>query len=244
LLLTPRRRTDWLVPAAILATGLFFLWKFAWGIATPADFVARGFAERTALTALLTGGAALAATRGLPTLARALLALVAARLVLYDLLIFNPAFTEQRVGGLPLLNLLPFAYGIPAAALLWLAPRLLPAHLARAARALAVVAIVALAALLVRQAFTGSILTGPVSTAESWAYSAAGLVLALALLAWGTRAHDRDLRLASLALTVATTAKVFLVDAAALDGLWRIASFVGAGLSLIGIGAFYARRLK
>lgn len=38
--------------------------------------------------------------------------------------------------------------------------------------------------------------------------------------------------------------KVFMVDAAGLEGLARITSFVALGFSLIGIGWFYARQLR
>ncbi|NCQ63311.1 MAG: DUF2339 domain-containing protein, partial [Alphaproteobacteria bacterium] len=39
-------------------------------------------------------------------------------------------------------------------------------------------------------------------------------------------------------------AKVFLVDAAGLDGLLRVASFLALGFSLIGIGWIYSRLLR
>ena len=53
----------------------------------------------------------------------------------------------------------------------------------------------------------------------------------------------RSLRLAALALVGLAAAKVFLVDMAGLDGLWRVLSFLGLGVSLIGLGAFYRRFL-
>ncbi len=37
--------------------------------------------------------------------------------------------------------------------------------------------------------------------------------------------------------------KVFLIDAAGLDGLLRIASFTALGFRLIGIGWFYSKQL-
>jgi uncharacterized membrane protein len=40
-----------------------------------------------------------------------------------------------------------------------------------------------------------------------------------------------------------TVSKVFLVDASDLTGLYRVASFLGLGLSLIGIGYLYQRLL-
>ena len=42
---------------------------------------------------------------------------------------------------------------------------------------------------------------------------------------------------------LAAVGKVFIHDAAGLDGLARIASFVALGLSLIGVGWLYAKYL-
>jgi uncharacterized membrane protein len=57
-----------------------------------------------------------------------------------------------------------------------------------------------------------------------------------------TGAHD--LRIAGLALLTLVTFKVFLIDAAALEGILRILSFLGLGLALIAIGWAYGKVLK
>ena len=49
------------------------------------------------------------------------------------------------------------------------------------------------------------------------------------------------LRYASLALTLLTVTKVFLLDAGSLTGLYRVFSFLGLGLSLLAISYFYSR---
>ena len=51
----------------------------------------------------------------------------------------------------------------------------------------------------------------------------------------------RALRLAALAVIAVVVAKVFLLDMSNLDGLWRVLSFLGLGLSLIGLGAVFRR---
>lgn len=73
--------------------------------------------------------------------------------------------------------------------------------------------------------------------------SAAWLVGAVAMLVAGVRLPDDALRLGGLALLTATTIKVFGVDAAALEGVLRILSFLGLGVALIGIGMLYGRVL-
>ena len=86
-------------------------------------------------------------------------------------------------------------------------------------------------------------LDGPgLTSAESYGYSLAGLLLSVALLLGGIRLADKALRLAGLVLLTAITLKVFLFDASALEGLLRILSFLGLG-ALIGIGKLYTKVL-
>ncbi len=74
--------------------------------------------------------------------------------------------------------------------------------------------------------------------------SAVWLVLSLGLLVAGVRIPDKALRLAGLILLTATVLRVFLIDAAALQGILRILSFVGLGLALIGVGTLYGTVLR
>ena len=92
-----------------------------------------------------------------------------------------------------------------------------------------------------RQVTHGTLLTGGIGRTENWLYSAAFLGLALVWLGHGIRAGLADLRIAGLALLTAVTLKVFLIDAAALEGILRILSFLGLGFALIGIGWAYGR---
>jgi uncharacterized membrane protein len=47
--------------------------------------------------------------------------------------------------------------------------------------------------------------------------------------------------MAALGLMLITVGKVFLIDAAELAGLWRVFSFLGLGLCLIGLSWFTTR---
>jgi uncharacterized membrane protein len=49
------------------------------------------------------------------------------------------------------------------------------------------------------------------------------------------------LRLAALAVVGLVCAKVFLIDMSGLTGLWRVLSFLGLGLALIGLGVVHRR---
>jgi uncharacterized membrane protein len=81
----------------------------------------------------------------------------------------------------------------------------------------------------------------PVTDAELWAWSGAWLAYGAALMAAGIRLGAKPLRLAALAIIGLTAAKVFLVDMSGLEGLWRVVSFLGLGLTLISLGAVYRR---
>ena len=81
----------------------------------------------------------------------------------------------------------------------------------------------------------------PTLDAELWSVSGAWLGLAVVLLGAGTAMRWRSVRLAGLATVVLVVAKVFAIDMAGLDGLWRVLSFAGLGLSLIALAAFYRR---
>ena len=157
----------------------------------------------------------------------------------------NPIFTQEPVGSVPVFNLLLLAYAAPAA-LLFLVARAAERHGPRlAAPALRILAFVLLWAWLTletRHAFQGSVMQeSHLSDLEYYAYSMAWLAYAGALLALGIRFGSRTLRYASLAVLMATVAKVFIGDMAGLAGLYRVASFLLLGLSLVGIGWLYQR---
>jgi len=82
---------------------------------------------------------------------------------------------------------------------------------------------------------------GPIRGAELWSYSGVWLLYGIALLSAGITLGARHARLAGLAMFALVTLKVFLWDMGGLDGLWRVVSFLGLGLSLIGLGAIYRR---
>lgn len=173
----------------------------------------------------------------------------------FAMVALNPALTDADVGRSPVLNALLPAYAVPAllAALALrhaplAGPRAGPAARPAARPVLAAYAGIAAFAwvtLEVRQAFhpgrLSVIFNGPTTDAEAWAYSGAWLLLGAGLMAAALRTGRRSLRLAALALVGLATAKVFLLDMAELTGLWRVLSFLGLGLSLIGLGAFYRR---
>jgi uncharacterized membrane protein len=243
------------IAGIFLAGAAYIVFKQLFALSDDADFVSLGFAERLVLTqTLFAGGWLLGGGKvRLPWLdesevrmiATILTAAAAARLLWFDMLLHNPAFTPQHVGSLPVLNLLAPAF-LLSAFWLYAARRRAPSELLSGAwLAMFLAALVVGASLMVRQLFHGAILSGiEMSNAEFYGYSLAGLLLSIAVMLAGMRLPDKALRLAGLALLSATIVKVFLFDAAALEGILRILSFVGLGVGAIGIAMLYTRVLS
>jgi uncharacterized membrane protein len=172
-------------------------------------------------------------------------ALAALRVVMLGILALNPVIMHQSVGAMPLLNGLLLIYALPAL-LIWFVGRELgngPFAQARLPIAIAAYGLgFVWLSLAVRQAFNGAYLdNGVVADAEVYAYSAAWLALGVSLLVVAALRKDQMMRFASLIVMLLVVGKVFLYDAAALTGLWRVVSFLGLGLSLLALSWFYSR---
>ena len=160
----------------------------------------------------------------------------------------NPLFTSDPVRGGPLLNSLVPAYLLPAilAGILALAARAVrPREYVLAAAGGALVLHLAYMMLAIRRIFHGPVIGAALgaSEAEQWSYSLALLACGLAVLALGVLRRSRFLRLASAAYLALAVLKVFIVDLSHLEGIMRALSFIGLGLTLIGIALTYQRVL-
>ncbi len=71
-----------------------------------------------------------------------------------------------------------------------------------------------------------------VTVAQDLTYTIGWLVFGMALLAAGIYLGNRVARVAAVALIAVTTFKCFLYDLGSLEGLARVASFVGLAISL------------
>jgi uncharacterized membrane protein len=160
--------------------------------------------------------------------------------VAVGLLLFNPALTGARVSVISLLE----AYLVPAA-LAVAAQRLLTSRRPRSVLAIyALVAGFTWITLQIRQSFHPthmSVIFGSIDDAELWAWSGGWLAYGIALMVLGIRTEQRPLRLGALGVVALVCLKVFLVDMADLTGLWRVLSFLGLGLALIGLGVVHRR---
>lgn len=167
------------------------------------------------------------------------------RVFWFDFIISNPLFdAKMAVGSAFLFNSLMFPYLLPCF-WLWLEerPQLRLVTMSPILRGGIMLSLIfTYITLNVRQSFHGSILAGGgTSHAEFYTYSAVWLMLGAFLLFFGTLRKDRPMRVASLVLVILTIGKVFLFDAAELEGLYRVFSFMGLGLSLLALSWFYTR---
>ncbi len=221
------------------------------------EFVQYGFVERSIFTHLLALSGWLLLNRNwrddlagpLKSLGFTLAGLALFRYLYFDILLLSPTSVKQVLGSAPIANLGTLHY-TAIALWLWLYARtenvrITLITLIRPLEIASLFAAIAAVAVTVRQAVHGSnIASPPFTSAETYLYSAALLLLAIAWLTRGIQTANALLRIAGLVLMTLVTFKVFLVDAAQLDGILRILSFLGLGIALIGIGWIYGKVMR
>jgi len=165
------------------------------------------------------------------------------RFAYFDFLIDNPYWSNsQFVGDMPLFNGITLTYGTGTLLAMWavynkdlLSKRIIY-------KALGLASLFVFATFTVRQYFHGGyIIQGYIGSAELYAYSVAWLVTGLGLLTIGIKQRNKTARMVSLAFVILAVLKIFLFDAAELEGLYRVFSFLGLGVSLIGLSYFYTK---
>lgn len=175
--------------------------------------------------------------------ARILIAASCAAIVLLSLAALNPIVTEDSIPGNIVFNALLLAYLAPVVLLGLIARRLDVLNWLQFRPAMGILALVmamTYVTLGTKRVFQGpAMVAWSLSDAESYAYSAVWLVSALALFGAGIKLSRQYIRYAGLAVMVLVVLKVFLWDMSGLEGLFRIFSFIGLGLCLVGIGWLY-----
>ncbi|MFO1242460.1 MAG: DUF2339 domain-containing protein [Rickettsiales bacterium] len=167
------------------------------------------------------------------------------RTAYFDLILPNPFWSDQSVGTVKLLNSLVITYAVPVAFIQILNRelRLLKKHkLTLVPNIFLLVLAFMFVTCEVSQFYHGEYLgIGEITNAEIYTYSAVWLLLGVALLFLGTLRHERMIRIASLIVILLSVGKVFLYDASELTGLYRVFSFLGLGICLMGLSYFYTR---
>jgi len=230
---------------------------FELAFATQASFVERGVISAAAA---LAGFGLLMMRRKwnmsyLQPWAFALLILAASRHIYFDFFIHNPLMPRgQFVGDMIVFNGITLTYGIGALLWLWALRIEDIIKYQTLCKIMACVSMFAFLNFTVRHFFHGGDLSGDMggnlirdlrngamSAAELYSYSVLWLLSGIALLGFGIWKDNKDARMASLGFIMLAVLKVFLYDAAELEGLYRVFSFLGLGVSLIGLSFFYTR---
>ena len=147
----------------------------------------------------------------------------------------------QSVSARPLFNLILPAFAGPVL-LAWLVSRYYLPQWRKTAGVVAAVAAFIWVSLEVRHLWHGSIrLDQPVATGELYTYSAVWLAMAVAAILLGSWRNWRGCYQAGMAVLALVIVKLFLVDMSGLEGLLRVASFMGMGLALLGIAYLHQK---
>ncbi len=175
----------------------------------------------------------------------ALVAVAVFRILFFDFFFHNPLWTHENVGQSLIFNALLLTYGLPII-WTWLTNlefiRLNKSDWSEFCYGFMLLLAFILVSMNVRHYFQGPFLNSfKVGNAEIYAYSLAWLIFGMILLMLGTAQKDKMIRVASLVIMILTVGKVFVYDAKELQGLYRVISFFGLGLSLMGLSWFYSK---
>ena len=157
------------------------------------------------------------------------------------LLVLNPLWSDEAVSSTPVWNLLLLAYGMPVV-LAGLASRFAEASAARWAGRVTALATFVFVTIEIRHLWQGALdLAARPADGEMATYSITWTCMAFAAVLAGGMRFGPGVYRAGMALLVLTVAKVFLVDMSGLSGLLRAGSFLGLGLSLLGLAFLHQR---
>ncbi|MGI5308587.1 DUF2339 domain-containing protein [Rheinheimera sp. WS51] len=154
----------------------------------------------------------------------------------------NPWFSGELVSSTALFNILLLAYGAPIIWALLVAYYYDPRY-KKLALQLAGLASFIFITIEIRQLWQGSDLSlnNATSDGEVYTYSVIWMLMSIPAVLFGARKKIQQLYKVGLVLLLVVIGKIFLIDMAGLDGLWRVASFMGLGLTLLALAWFYKR---
>jgi uncharacterized membrane protein len=244
----------WLEGAALHCLALFITTETSYQLVGHyPQFGSLSFYEQALLTCnwLALGGvyfhrAAIAGSLAkLYQIAGGILAGAAAVLALKTLLDDNPFITPIYIGELPLFNWLLLLWWIPAGLTFWLYWLTKPIYAKAAPFILAVAGGLTLLAInsFIRQYWQGPYinLAKGMSNAELYSYSVIWLILSAVTVIFGHLSNQLLIQKVGLGVLAAVIIKVFLIDMANLTGLLKALSFIGLGLSLVGLSWLFQK---
>ncbi len=155
--------------------------------------------------------------------------------------LFDLSWAVDAISATPFFNLTQLAFGFPCllALLYW---RYFDPRCRKLALGFAAVAAFVYVSLQIRHLYQGSVsLSGGASDGELYTYSIVWLAMAIATILGGAWRFGPVVYRAGMLLLALVIAKLFLIDMNDLEGLLRIASFMGLGIALLGISYLHQR---
>ena len=157
----------------------------------------------------------------------------------------NPLLISIYIGELPVFNWLFLLWLVPAGLTIWLYSLIKPINAKVAPFVLGVAGLLGLIAInsFIRQYWQGPYiyLSKGASNAELYSYSIIWLILGAGTVILGHLKNQLLIQKIGLGLLAAVIVKVFLIDMANLTGLLKALSFIGLGLSLVGLSWLFQK---
>jgi len=157
----------------------------------------------------------------------------------------NPLLSSIYIGELPVFNWLFLLWLVPAGLTIWLYSLIKPINAKVAPFVLGVAGLLGLIAInsFIRQYWQGPYiyLSKGASNAELYSYSIIWLILGAGTVILGHLKNLLLIQKIGLGLLAAVIVKVFLIDMANLTGLLKALSFIGLGLSLVGLSWLFQK---
>lgn len=157
------------------------------------------------------------------------------------LTVLNPLWDWGSIGHTPVFNLLLLAYGVPvvmAGVCLYFYDKKYQKYSA----AMSGLTLFAFVNMEIRHLWQRDMnVQLPVSDGELYTYSIAWLFMAIVTILTSAKMNLPKVNKVGMALLLVVIAKIFLIDMSDLEGLLRVASFMGLGLSLLGLAFLYQK---
>jgi uncharacterized membrane protein len=160
------------------------------------------------------------------------------------LLVLNPLWGEEPITTTKFWNILLLAYGAPVlvATATWY---FYEPQFRKAAAMIAGGGLFVFVSLEIRHFWHAALdLDLGTTNGEIYTYSAAWLAMAVVTMLTSTAFRSRPGYKAGISLLFVVIAKIFLIDMGDLEGLLRVASFMGLGLALLALAWLYQRTAR
>lgn len=170
-----------------------------------------------------------------------LLLLLAFLNYLLVLTVLNPLWSGEKVGEQPLANILLLAYGLPVLAA-YLVYYCYQGQLRKFAAWTAASGFLFFISIEIRQLWHSATDLGlDFKDGELYTYSIVWLAIAVLSILLAAVKGWQEAYKAAMAFLLLVIAKIFIIDMADLEGLLRVASFMGLGLSLLGLAYLHQK---